>query len=69
MAISAAVVVAVFAFAVPKIASYSSAWAVVQQLTWTEVGLLLIVAAFNLVTYWPRAMAALPGLRLWQAAV
>jgi hypothetical protein len=67
--ISAAVVVGVFAFAVPKIASYGSAWAVVQQLTWTEVGLLLIVAAFNLVTYWPRAMAALPGLGFWQAAV
>jgi putative heme transporter len=67
--VSATVVVGVFAFAVPKIASYGSAWAVVQQLTWTEVGLLLIVAAFNLVTYWPRAMAALPGLRLWQAAV
>jgi putative heme transporter len=68
-AISAAVVVAVFAFAVPKIASYSSAWAVMQQLTWTQVALLLMVAVFNLVTYWPRAMAALPGLRLWQAAV
>lgn len=67
--ISAAVVVGVFAFAVPKVASYGSAWAVVQQLTWTEVALLLIVAAFNLVTYWPRAMAALPGLGFWQAAV
>jgi uncharacterized membrane protein YbhN (UPF0104 family) len=63
------VVVGVFAFAVPKVASYGSAWAVVQQLTWTEVALLLIVAAFNLVTYWPRAMAALPGLGFWQAAV
>ena len=67
--VSAAVVVGVFAFAVPKIASYGSAWAVVQELTWTQIALLLIVAAFNLVTYWPRAMAALPGLRLWQAAV
>ena len=68
-AISAAIVVAVFAFAVPKIASYSSAWAVMQQLTWTQLALLSVVALFNLVTYWPRAMAALPGLRLWQAAV
>jgi putative heme transporter len=67
--VSAAVVVGVFAFAVPKIASYGSAWAVVQQLTWTQVALLAIVAAFNLVTYWPRAMAALPGLGFWQAAV
>ena len=62
-------VVGVFAFAVPKIASYGSAWAVVQQLSWAQVALLLVVAAFNLVTYWPRAMAALPGLGFWQAAV
>jgi hypothetical protein len=67
--VSAAVVVGVFAFAVPKIASYGSAWAVVQQLSWAQVALLLVVAAFNLVTYWPRAMAALPGLGFWQAAV
>jgi putative heme transporter len=67
--VSIAIVVGVFAFAVPKVASYGSAWAVVHQLTWAQVALLLVVAVFNLVTYWPRAMAALPGLRLWQAAV
>jgi uncharacterized membrane protein YbhN (UPF0104 family) len=67
--LSVAVVAAVFAFAVPKVASYGSAWAVVHQLTWVQVTMLLVVAAFNLVTYWPRAMAVLPGLRLWQAAV
>jgi hypothetical protein len=32
--VSVAVVVAVFAFAVPKVASYSSAWAVLRQLSW-----------------------------------
>jgi hypothetical protein len=67
--LSVAVVAAVFAFAVPKVASYGSAWAVVHQLTWVQVIMLLVVAAFNLVTYWPRAMAALPGLGFWQAAV
>jgi putative heme transporter len=67
--VSVTVAAAVFAFAVPKVASYGSAWAVVHQLTWTQVTLLLVVAVFNLVTYWPRAMAALPGLRLGQAAV
>ena len=68
-AISAVIVVGVFAFAVPRFASYSSAWAVLRQLSWAQLGLLLALAALNLVTYWPRAMAALPGLGFWQAAV
>jgi uncharacterized membrane protein YbhN (UPF0104 family) len=67
--VSAVAVVGVFAFAVPKFASYSSAWAVLRQLSGAELGLLLGLAALNLVTYWPRAMAALPGLGFWQAAV
>jgi hypothetical protein len=57
-AVSAVIVVGVFAFAVPKFASYGSAWAVLRQLSWAQLGLLLALAALNLVTYWPRAMAA-----------
>src|SRR6188472_118828 len=64
-----AVVVATFAFILPKIADYRDVWDVVKTLSWKEVGLLAGATALNLVTFAPPWMAALPGLQFRQAFV
>ena len=66
---SVAIVVAIFAYAIPKFASYGAVWAVLRTLTWAQLGLLAAATVFNLITYWLQLMAALPGLTLAQAAV
>lgn len=67
--VSLALVVGIFVFAIPRIADYSDVWRTVQDLTPLEVGSLVAATVFNLFTYWLANMAALPGLRLGQAAV
>jgi uncharacterized protein (TIRG00374 family) len=69
IAVSIVVVVAIFAFAIPKIADYASVWRAVTDMTWLELSTLVAAMVFNLVTYWLQNMASLPGLGLWQAAV
>jgi uncharacterized protein (TIRG00374 family) len=69
IALSVAVVVAIFAGVLPRIASYSDVWATIVAMSWWEVALLLVVAGWNLVTYWFVMVAALPGLSYPQAAV
>ena len=64
-----AIVVAIFAFVLPKIADYRDVWAVVQTLSWGDVGLLAGATLLNLVTFAPPWMVALPGLRFVQAFV
>src|SRR4051794_27099257 len=64
-----AVVVATFAFVLPKIADYRDVWGVVKTLSWQDVALLAGATALNLVTFAPPWMAALPGLRFRQAFV
>jgi len=64
-----AIVVATFAFILPKIADYRDVWAAVQTLSWADVGLLAGATLLNLVTFAPPWMAALPGLRFVQAFV
>jgi len=68
-AVGIAVVVATFAFVLPRIADYRDVWGVVKTLSWTEIGLLVGATALNLVTFAPPWMAALPGLRFRQAFV
>jgi putative heme transporter len=68
-ALSLAVVVAIFALILPKIASYSAVWKTVTQLTWLELLSLVVATVFNLFTYWWQMQAAMPGLSLGQAAV
>ncbi len=68
-AISLVVVVAIFAYAIPKIADYGAVWSTITTLTTIELSTLVALTVFNLVTYWLANMAALPGLRLGQAAV
>jgi uncharacterized membrane protein YbhN (UPF0104 family) len=69
LVISLAVVVAIFAFAIPRIADYSAVWKTVVTLTPLEIGTLVAAMVFNLFTYGLANMAALPGLSLGQAAV
>jgi uncharacterized protein (TIRG00374 family) len=65
--ISIAVVVVIFVFAFPKIASYSEVWAEIQAMTWNEVTTLVLVAVWNLFTYWFVIVASLPRSNIWQA--
>ena len=67
--ISLAIVVAIFVFAIPRIADYSAVWTTVSDLTPLELGSLIVAMVFNLLTYWLQNMAALPGLTLGQSAV
>ena len=68
-AFSLAVVIAIFAFAIPRIADYSAVWSTITELTLIELTTLVLAMVFNLLTYWLQNMAALPGLSLGQAAV
>lgn len=64
-----AVIVGTFVFILPKVADYRDVWAVVKELSWSQVGLLLGATALNLATYAPPLQAALPGLGFRQAFV
>lgn len=67
--VSIALVVGIFAYAIPKLADYSTVWASITRLTWLEVATLIAAMIFNLFTYWVQNMVSIPGLGLWQAAV
>jgi uncharacterized membrane protein YbhN (UPF0104 family) len=67
--ISLVIVVAIFVYAIPRIADYSAVWATISDLTLIELISLVGAMVFNLVTYWLLNMAALPGLRFAQSAV
>ena len=67
--ISLVIVVAIFVYAIPRIADYSAVWATISSLTPVELWSLVGATVFNLVTYWLVNMAALPGLRFAPSAV
>jgi putative heme transporter len=67
--VAIAVVVATFAFILPKIADYRDVWGVVKGLSWKDIALLAGATVLNLITFAPPWMAALPGLRFTQAFV
>jgi uncharacterized protein (TIRG00374 family) len=67
--VSLVVVVGIFVYAIPKIADYGQVWTTIRTLTPLEIGTLVGATIFNLFTYWFANMAALPGLKLRQAAV
>ena len=64
-----AVIVGTFVFVLPRVADYRDVWAVVKELSWSQIGLLLGATLLNLATYAPPWQAALPGLRFRQAFV
>jgi putative heme transporter len=68
-AASAVVVAAIFAFALPHVASYRNAWVSVQVMTWPHVLLVVIAAAASLATGWLMISSILPSIRLREAAV
>ncbi len=68
-ALSIAIVAGIFVGVMPRIADYSDVWATIADMTWLELTTLLLIALWNLVTYWFVMVAALPGLRYTQAAV
>lgn len=67
LALTAGVVVAIFAGVLPRIADYGRAWELVRGLTWAEIALVVLVGAVNLVSYAPLWVAAMPGLTWWRA--
>jgi putative heme transporter len=69
VAFSLVLVVAIFAYAIPKFADYGAVLDAVRTLTPLEIWSLVGAMIFNLFTYWWANMAALPGLRLGPAAV
>jgi putative heme transporter len=62
-------VAAIFGFALPHFASYRSAWASVQIMTWPRLLLVVIAAAASLVAGWLVICSVLPLIRLREAAV
>lgn len=67
--ISVAVVVAIFVFAIPKFASYSHVWPILEGLSAAQILWLLLTQFLSRAAYWSVYMAALPGLRFWPSAV
>lgn len=68
-ALTVAVVVAVFAGVLPRIADYPAAWDLVRGLSAVEVIGIGAIALVNLFSYAPLWMAAMPGLTLGRAVL
>ncbi len=66
-AVGIAVIVATFAFVLPRVANYRDVWAVVETLSWRWVAALAVAVALNVATFAPPWQVALPGLRFLPA--
>jgi len=69
IALFPAVAIGVFVGILPRIADLDQVWQVITGMSAGEVVILVLLALWNLVTYWPMLVAAMPGLSLGQAAV
>lgn len=67
--ISLAIIAGIFLGVMPLIADYGDVFDTIRAMTGLEAGSLLLVGLWNLATYWFVLVAALPGLRLREAAV
>jgi uncharacterized protein (TIRG00374 family) len=65
--VSLGIVVASFAFLLPKVADYGDVWGVVKTLSWEWIAALLVATAVNLATFAPPWMVALPSLSFVRA--
>ena len=63
------IVVAIFAFAIPRFADYHDVWEALKTLTPIEFWSLMAATVFNLYTYWLANQAGLIGMSLGQSAV
>ncbi|HLK78156.1 MAG TPA: YbhN family protein [Streptosporangiaceae bacterium] len=68
-AASAAIIAAVFGFALPRIASYRSVGASMAAMTWPQVLLVAATAAASMASAWVMICSVLPSIRLREAAV
>lgn len=69
LVVSLAIVLVVFAFALPKVASLSDVWTQIGEMSVAALVILLVASAWNLVTYAFVLRAATPGLTYSQAVV
>jgi uncharacterized membrane protein YbhN (UPF0104 family) len=69
IAASAAIVAAIFGFALPRFASYRSAWASIGAMTWPQALLIAAAAAGSMASSWIVIRSVLPSVRLREAAV
>ena len=67
--ISLAIVAGIFLGVMPLIADYGDVFDTIRAMTGLELGSLVVFGLWNLITYWFVLVAALPGLRLREAAV
>lgn len=67
--ISLVIIVGIFVGLMPLIADYEEVFATIRAMSSLELLGLLLVGLWNLATYWFVLVAALPGLRLREAAV
>ncbi len=67
--VSIAIVVGIFVGVMPLIADYGDVFDTIKGMTGLELGSLVVFGLWNLATYWFVLTAALPGLRLREAAV
>ena len=67
--ISLAIVAGIFLGVMPLIADYGDVFDTIRAMTGLELGSLVAFGLWNLITYWFVLTAALPGLRLREAAV
>jgi len=67
-AVSAAIVAAIFGFALPRFASYRSVLSTTTAMTWPQA-LLIGTAAASMVSAWIMICSVLPSIRLREAAV
>src|SRR5579859_731142 len=68
-AASAAIIGAVFGFALPRFASYRSVGASMAAMTWPQVLLVAAAAAASMASAWVMICSVLPSIRLREAAV
>jgi putative heme transporter len=66
---SAALIAAIFGFAVPHFASYRSVWASMGAMTWAQILLIAAAAAASMASAWVMICSVLPSIRLREAAV
>jgi uncharacterized protein (TIRG00374 family) len=67
--LSLALLAAIVYFVLPSLPDFTTVWGHVTAMTPLELGILGLVAAWNLATYWLVMVAATPGLRYRQAMV
>lgn len=67
--LSLALVVGVFVWFLPQFTSLADVWTSVRGMTWVELTVLVLAAAWNLATYQVVMVSTTPGLKLRQAFV